>query len=224
MNIEYQYYIIKEPYENDAKKSITIPLITKVRKDKFPFHFGLKNEAEGPFDSLFELKKYSLIFASIKLQKHRDRILKNKNIKEIKDLILTEEDSIFEESFIFALHHIMVGKISKQKVKGIHFLNPENIKIVDIISIDKKTGVYIARIEKLDAITGKWIGKDENTIFFPDNWSINQLFHECYHAFTNKKQVSDNIYKSKTISGVTVKFVIDGEGKILTFYPEIDEE
>ncbi len=201
-------------------------MIVKLRKDKFPYQLRLVdiNEAEGPFDSLFELKKNSYILSSIKLQKHRQRVLKNSNIEEINDHIFHKPGFTYDESFSDAFDHTIVGKISNQKVNGVHFFNPEFIKIIEVISKDEKTGVYSARIAKLNINTGMWIAKDDITNFFPDHWSINQLFHECYYAFINKEQISDRIFKSKTITGIFVKFVINEEGKILTFYPEFSEE
>ncbi len=92
------------------------------------------------------------------------------------------------------------------------------------MSKNEKSGVYSARLAKLNKYTDQWVEKEEVTNYFPDNWSIHQLFHECYFAFNNKIQVSDRIYKSQSISGIIVKFVIDENGKILTFFPELNEE
>jgi len=159
-----------------------------MKKDLFLMNIDMtdKNQGEGPFNSLFELKKKSYIFSSVRSQKHKDRITRNKNIKEIKDLIFTKADSAYEITFIDSLYHTTVGKISKQKVKGVHFYNPEQIKILEKISFDPNTGVYSARIEKLNINTGLWIEKDEITTFFPDNWSIHKLFHECAYAYVMK--------------------------------------
>lgn len=217
---------MKSPADNVSLKASDIPVISKIRKDRFQFLFELtdKNVAEGPFNSIYELKKKSFIFSSVKLDKHRARILKSGNIKEIKDLILTEKETTCDATFMSSLHHCMVGKITKQKVKGVHFLNPDEIRIIEKKSINNITGVYSARIEKLNKETGKWIEKEEITNLFPDNWSIHQLFHECLYAYKNKIQVSRNIYKSNTISGIPIKFVINEHGEILTFYPEIEEK
>ena len=224
MDAEFYYYILKAPIDNSTLRTNDIPIIMRVNKG-FNFQFGLsdKNEAEGPFNSIFELKKKSLIFSSIKLQKHRERILKKKNIKGIKDIILTDAETICDLTFLGALHHTMVGKITKHKVKGVHFFDPKEIRIIEKLSIDKETGVYSARLEKLNINTGEWIEKKEITNFFPDHWSIHQLFHECLYAYNSKDHISENIYKSKTISGIIVKFVIAENGEILTFYPEVSE-
>lgn len=225
MDIEFYYYIIKSPFDNASLKASDIPVISKIRRDKFQFLFELtdKNVAEGPFDSIYELKKKSLIFSAVKLDKHKARILKSGNIKEIKDLILTEKGTTCDTTFMSSLYHTMVGKITKQKVKGVHFFNPDEIRLIEKISINNSTGVYSARIEKLNKDTGEWTEKDEVTNFFPDNWSIHQLFHECLYAYNNKIHVSSNIFKAKTMSGIPIKFIINEHGEILTFYPEIGE-
>ncbi|MBV5312082.1 MAG: EndoU domain-containing protein [Prolixibacteraceae bacterium] len=226
MTIEYYYYIRKQPYNNGTQKKSNIPVVSKIRKDTLPVGFELtnNNEGEGPFDSIFDLKKRSIIFTTVSLQKHRDRILKNKNISEIFDLIVTESGTTCEKTFIDSLHHTMVGKISKQKVTGLHFFDPAKVQIIERININYDTGVYSARVKKLDENTGLWIEKDGITTFFPDNWSVNRLFHECLFAYNNRKHTSGKIYKSKTKSGVTVKFAINEQGKILTVYPILDEE
>ncbi|WP_372937774.1 EndoU domain-containing protein, partial [Seonamhaeicola sp.] len=118
------------------------------------------------------------------------------------------------------LHHTIVGKISRKKVSGVHFYNPENVKINKVIQTNNQ-GVYSAIIEKLHPVTKQWVKKDEVTNFFPKNWSINKLFHECSYAYFNRKHVSGKIYKSSTPSGIQVKFIINNKGKILTFYPII---
>ena len=224
MENEYLYYIAKRPVRNDTLKESPIPAITKVKKGKFSIHVELtdKNQAEGPFTSLFELKRKSHIFSTIKLDKHKQRVLKNKNIREIKDYILTPKGMSYEKAFIAALHHTMVGKITKQEVSGVHFYNPDNTRIIETICEDSN-GVYIAKIEQLNKNTGNWIEKEEETNFFPNHWTVHQLFHECAHSYMNKKHVSGKKYEGKTLSGVLISFFINEQGKILTFYPEIKQ-
>lgn len=221
MEVEYYYYITKNPTNSETLESSKLPEISKLCKNKFSIqpNFTDPKEAEGPFNSIYDLKKKSLIFSAIKLQKHKERVLKSKNIKEITDYILTPADSSYDITFIGALHHTMVGKISKQKVKGVHFFHPDKIKILEKISIEEATGVYYAKIKKLNENTGQWIEKEEITTFFPDNWSIHQLFHECAYAYENKIHDSGNIYYAITPSGVHIKFVMDVNNKIVTFYP-----
>jgi hypothetical protein len=217
---KFQYVILKEPVDSASLTKSTLPVVVKIPRYLIPTGYGLLNinEGEGPYDTKFELKRYSKIFAGIKLQKHKDRILANKNIKVIQEGILSETGTTYEKTFIGALHHTMVGKISKNKVVGAHFFNSNTMKIIKIIHRNE-LGVYSAVIEKLHPNTGVWILKNEITTFFPDNWSAHQLFHECAIAYSNRKHDSGNVYFSKTPSGIEIKFIIDEQGKILTFYP-----
>lgn len=225
MENDFYYYIVNNSIDNNTLRVSKIPIISKIRKNKLPYSVNIfdGNSSEGPFDSLFDLKRRSIIYSNIKLQKHKERVLKSGNIEEIKNFIFTSVDSSYEKTFFGAMYHTMVGKISKRKVKGVHFYNPDEIKIIEKISINKN-GVYSARIEKLNKNTGEWIIKEEITNFFPDEWSTNQLFHECSFAYSNRKNVSGKIYKSKTVGGITVTFIINESGEILTVYPDISVE
>lgn len=223
MESEYYYFIFNGLYDDLTKKDIELPIIRILRKDKFSVKFKCDDikKAEGPFNSLSELKKKSFIFSTVIKQKNRDRISNRYNIKELQGFLPIRGDIKVELTFLNSLNHTIVGKISKQKVKGLHFYNPDEIKITERIAEDIRTGVYSARIEKFDKNTGLWIKKEEITTFFPDNWSIHRLFYECLFAYENKKQDSGNLYSSNTISNVPMKFVINEEGKIITFYPTI---
>jgi ASC-1-like (ASCH) protein len=218
--MEFYYYITKNPINNETLQGGQLPEISKIRKGTFHYKPRNNNISEGPFTSLYELKKNSLIFAEVKLQKHKERILKNKNIIEIVDYVFVPENSSYEKTFMAALHHVTVGKISKQKVKGVHFYNPDRTRIIKKIS-ENKFGVYSAKIEKYDSKKEEWFKKEEISNFFPDKWTIQRLFHECSFAYSNSERITGQIYKSQTISGVTIKFIINNEGKILTFYPEL---
>ena len=220
---EYLFYILRNLYELHPSKK-DLPVIYKLDKSKYDFTIKGADHSviEGPFYSIYELKKNSRILSNVKLQKHKDRILNSKNVKEINELIFTKDDESFEKQFILVFSHIYIGMISNKKVKGVHFYNPENIKILEIID-SNENGVYSARIEKLNKKTGDWIEKDEVTTFFPDSWSVNELFHECYYAYTNRVPDTGNVYKSTTKNGIKVKLIINDENKLLTIYPVLDE-
>ncbi|WP_347173578.1 EndoU domain-containing protein [Polaribacter uvawellassae] len=222
MEQDFKYYILKNPVDNKSLQASELPVVIKISKALFGMDINLndKNEAEGPFVSKFELRRQSTIFSSIRLQKHKDRVLKNKHIKEIKDYVLTTKGNSYEKTFVGALHHTIVGKITRKKVSGVHFYNPDSIKVLKVIQTND-LGVYSAVIEKLHPNTKQWIIKEEITNFFPDNWTINQLFHECASAYSIKKNESGNVYLSETPSGIKIKFIINEDGKIITFYPII---
>lgn len=217
--------ILKAPYDNLSQTTSKLPIISKIRKNKFPVILKFQDKTEeGYFDSLIDLKKKSLIFAGVTKQKDRARILKSKNIREIKDFFLAKKNTCFEKSFFDSFTHITVGKISRQTVKGVHLYNPDRVKIKTLIDMDKKTGVYSAKIEVLHPQTNQWIEKEDITNFFPDNWTVSKVFLECYIAYKNKKIIANKTYLSKTKSGIRVKFIIDETGNILTFYPLLETE
>ncbi len=221
MEEEYYYFIHKHCFKGGSKHSEKLPKIFKVNKSDFPLNTFLsdKNKGEGPFESLFELKKKSLILNDITIQKHRQRILKSSNIISTKDFIYTSEEQSYSIDHINAFAHVTIGKISNSKVKGVHFYDPSTVRILEIMYIDSKTDCYSARIEKLNEQTGQWIEKETASTFFPDDWDINKLFHEFNYAFSKKYLIRGNVYYSITSNKIKVKFIINREEKILTCYP-----
>lgn len=219
---EYYFYIFTNGVDSESLKKSELPQIRKLRKD-FETIPQLINseEGEGPFDSIIDLKKRSVILSKIKLQKHRERVLANKNIKEIKEFIKVPFEKSYELTFIKAFHHINVGKIFKKDVKGVHFFNPDRIKILEILDIDEVTGVYCARISKYDINSDQWIEKKEQTHFFPDDWTLEKLFSELNYAYENKIYQDGSIYLSETRDHIKVKLIIK-ESEILTIYPLLD--
>lgn len=223
-NRDYLYYIVKEPYDSKLQEFRSLPGIFRIQlKPGGDIITRIDpRDGEGPFNSLFDLKMKSFIFRNVKLQKHRDKISKSKNIETLKDGLSTEVGTSFAKSFVDSFSHIIVGKISKSKLSGIHFYDPDKIQIIEKIGINKETGVWSARIRKKNENTGEWIEKKDISNFFPVDWSIARVFKESSFAYQNKIHVSGQVYHAKTISGINVKFIIDQVNKILTFYPEID--
>lgn len=220
---DYYYIIIEAPYDSLTHMNRKLPVISKIRKNKFPILFKFEDRTEeGPFDSLFELKKRSLILAGVTKQKDRQKILRLKNINEITDFFIAQEGTTIEKAFFDSFTHVTIGKITKQKVKGIHFYMPDKVRIIEIIQKDDKTGVYSAKIELLNANTNIWVAKEEITTFFPDEWTVSKTFLECYSAYKTREKISGMTYKAKTQSGIPVRFIIDEKDKILTFYPILE--
>jgi len=220
----YLYYIVKVPYDSKLQDIRSLPGIFKVKITSNGVFMTLTdpNEGEGPFCSLYELKRRSFIFREIKLQKHKDKISKNKNIETLKEGLLTQAGTSFEKAFFDSFTHITVGQISRKKLKGVHFYDPDKIQIVEKIEINKETGVWSAKIKKQNENTGEWIEKEEISNFFPEDWSVARTFWECNFAYENRQYESGKTNSSKTISGIKVKFLIDQENKVITFYPEIN--
>ncbi len=219
---EYYYYIFIDGIDSQYLKKNDLPQICKIRKD-FGIIYQLINEeqGEGPFESIIDLKKRSNIFTRIKLGKHRERVLANKNIKEIKDIIKVPFQETYELTFIKAFQHINVGKIHKKEVKGVHFFNPDRIKILEILNTNEVTGIYSARISKFNHNSNEWIEKKETTNFFPDNWDLEKLFSELNYAYKNKVYNEGNIYLSETTNNIKVKLIIK-DSEIITIYPLLE--
>ena len=105
-----------------------------------------------------------------------------------------------------------------------HFFDPKTTKIIEIVREDVRSGIIEAKIEAYNKPKNKWIKKDRSTTFFPRQWNLEQLFHECDFAFENKVKIEDktNVYQSITISGIKVKIIIDGD-IVRSIYPILDE-
>ncbi len=221
---KYFYYIVRKPYNSESKEFMSLPGIFRILKNPNGLHVTMTEakEGEGPFNSIYELRKTSTIFRQIKLQKHRDKISKSKNIKTVKEDLFTKVGTSFEKTFVDLFSHVIIGKFSRKKLKGIHFYDPDKIKIVERIKINEDTGVWAARIKKQNENTGEWIQKEEISNLFPESWSISQTFIESNYAYENKVFDSGKTYFGKTKSGIKIRFIIDEENKVITFYPEID--
>jgi len=223
MKTNYYYYIHKNARIDNRNNPNNLPVISRICRENNTIYirYTNRNEAEGPFSSIYELEQKSFILSEVKLEKHRKRILKTSNMFEVKDFIKTDCSDTFSLDFMDSFSHITMGKISDKKVKGIHFYNPKIIRILQVLEMDSKTKVYSARISRLNQQTGKWIDKEEITTFFPDEWTIDKLFQEYNYAFRNKVKIKGREYHSRTSEGILVKIVMDN-GKIITFYPIFD--
>lgn len=69
---KYYYYIFIDGIDSQSLKKNDLPQICKIRKD-FGIIYQLINEkqGEGPFKSIIDLKKRSIILSRIKLGKHK---------------------------------------------------------------------------------------------------------------------------------------------------------
>ena len=175
---------------------------------------------DGPYQSLEELKKKSSIFKKLTLSDPQrvQQILENKNIFSVKNMIFTEIDKKVTFDFMKLLDHTIRGKIKSKKMSGIHYFDKDRMKIKQILEKKDKNFVWKAIVYIYDKKNNQHYEKESN--FFPANWSLTQLFHECDHAFLNKiKDTSKrNIYNSQTTSGVPVKIIIE-DNKVKSIYP-----
>ncbi|MDO6739462.1 EndoU domain-containing protein [Wenyingzhuangia sp. 2_MG-2023] len=218
--MEYHYYIIENSYSTNKQG-----LKAGVRIQKIPSHFTIDfKNGNGPFTSLNELKKKSTIYRNIILRntKRAQQICLEKNIQVIKDFVRTNRGSKFNIDFIETIEHCTKGNIKNGEISGIHYYDPEKVRILKIIQENKVTGVLKAEIEFYDLDTNKWYKKRQFTTFFPKKWSLEKLFHECHYAIENKikKNDSRDVYISKTQTGINVEIIIK-KGKLKSIYPLI---
>lgn len=215
----YQYFIEIGSIDSKSLKKSEQPKILKINKDSFNIKV-IGDEMEGPFLSLANLKTESKIYSQIINVKTRQNILNPKNIREIENLILLPFEHSYEPNFIKLFLHAWIGKISKNKISGIHFCNPENTKILKVVDINESTGVYSAIISYFDMKNNVWVEKLNPTNFFPDNWTLQKLFKELDNAYTNKIHSIGSVYIGHTSENIKVKIVIK-EDNALTMYPII---
>ena len=146
-------------------------------------------------------------------------------------MFLFEKEPNLNFTFNF-LQHTLFGEIFNRKVSGIHhknYINSDHIKIEKIVQGPDKNGIYEVLLKKRDyrfdenKNIKEWKEKKEKSTFFPDVWDENILYNECFHAFINKKKVSQNKttikWASHTISGIKVEIFTDKMGKLITIYP-----
>jgi hypothetical protein len=146
--------------------------------------------------------------------------LNEENIKTVKYYILVPKDKAYSMDFFKLIDHSTRGQIKNKNVYGLHFYDPEKIKIIELIGNKNPLGVWAARIEALNPNTNQWIEKKGITTFFPINWTGSQVFLECAYAFEHKEKVADknNIYSSTTLSGIQVEIIIENN-EVKTIYP-----
>lgn len=179
---------------------------------------------EGPFTTIKDLKKRSIIYKHIcKFDpKRAEKICLEKNIVSIPDrpltnMIFTSNDSSYSKEFMSLIHHTIKGKILTEEISGIHFFNNEDLGIINIVKEKDINGVWGCTF-KFKNNSGNKISKVST--FFPIEWNITQLFHECDYAFKNKQssKIGVNRYISHTKSRVPVIIICVNEDP-KTIYP-----
>ena len=220
--MEFKYYIHKDAFINDKQG-----LKPGVRIEKIPAIYTITfNDGEGPFNDLPTLKRKSTIFRNILLRnpKRAQQICLEKNISIIKDFIFTKEHFSVDMNFVNVFEHCIKGQVVNGKVSGVHYYNSDRVKILKVIQQNKSTGVWEAEIEFFDKKTNMWIKKDNPTTFFPQNWTMHQLFHECVYAVNNKQKKADsnNVFTSQTETGIKVE-IISINDEMKSIYPLLNQ-
>jgi hypothetical protein len=213
------YFIHKDIFSNFFPNSITK---TRILESTEEYRTLKLKEGEGPFTSIKQLRKRSIIFKDLAKQssKKTNWILDPKHIVRIEDFILTNPRDSYSKDFIDLLEHTTKGLISQHEVFGVHFFVRKRMRIREIVKSPNSVGVWIARIDLFDSENNRWVSKKDQTSFFPENWTIHQLFHECHYAILNKvkDETRASFYLSKTLSGVNVEIIIKND-KLKSIYP-----
>ncbi|MEL0454591.1 EndoU domain-containing protein [Flavobacteriaceae bacterium SZ-1-7] len=118
--------------------------------------------------------------------------------------------------------HATIGRIKNGDLTGIHFFDPEKVRIIETLEENEKTSVFKAKFEFYDVRTKKWIVKKIPSTFFPKNWNLATLLMECKFAFDRLKaeNLIDGKVKSVTQSKIEVEMIIKN-GKLKSLYPII---
>jgi len=217
--MEYLFYIHDDFVSTEFQHSEGRTRIFAVPIEQYSFVF---KEGEGPFTSIPDLKKKSRIFKEIakRNSKLANQILEEKNIFKVKDFVFLNRNQGYPKEFINLVEHTIKGQIQRKEVYGIHYFDSTCMRIREMIKSENEVGVWMARIDLLDKNKNLWIQKKSETSFFPLRWSIHQLFHECFFAFSTKvkDESKEYTYLSKTESGVTVEIIIK-ENQLKSIYP-----
>lgn len=221
----YYFYIIEGKKSSRFYLRNTPPVIQKINR-KNPHHpkNADRNKSEGPYNTLMELKENSLFFNAIEKPSIKEKICKKENIVEIFDCEAIDKDGSIETPFHEAIRNATINKFESHKSKGIKFYTQDKERVLEVISEDEKTGIYLAQIEKLNKETESWIPKEGYSTFFPDKWSIKILFYECEHAFKNKRHIAGKKFIGKSHKGIQVCFIINDDDQIYSCYPIFDDE
>ena len=210
------YYIENKLVLSDAIDSEPEMKIWYVETDVL-YEFG---GMEGPYSSIEQLKKNSSLFQEFKRTDMRkvQKILDKNNIIEARIGIISDKNKTVTGDFIKLVDHSIRGNIKSKKIFGIHHFDENRMTIKEMINTEDKYMVWEAIVEVTDKEKNK--SYEKKSTFFPRKWSLNQLFHECDHAFLNKIKMvgKDNLFQSFTISGIPVHIIIE-DGKAKSIYP-----
>ena len=218
--MEHFYYVVENGLNTDKQALKVGHIIVKLpRKVSNLFKYG-----DGPYESLLDLKKNSSIYNSLKKSdlKRAQQIIEEKNIVVPVKLMFTPKDTEFENEVVDGFLHAAFGRIKNGNLTGIHFFDPQKIRIIEMIEENPVTKVFKAQFEYFDFKTEKWIQKSTPSTFFPTAWVLSTLIMECKYAFDqiNNGELYDGKYHSFTESKIPIVIIMK-KGKLKSLYPLI---
>jgi hypothetical protein len=219
--MKYLYYIVENSIISDPNDSLK-DLGIRIFAIPFGDVYVEMKDGDGPYQSIRDLKRNSAIFKRLatKNSKYVQKVLDEKNIRVIKGAIWVPKEKSYSKEFIKIIDHTIRGHVKDKNVLGVHFFDGKKMKLRELINPENEKGVWKARIDFFDINNNSWVEKKQITTFFPRNWSIHQLFHECDYAFNNKikDDKSKSKYTSYTISGIKVEIIIYND-EVKSMYP-----
>lgn len=220
--IEYHYYFLDENMHSlDPNDLNAGPRVFKI-KPNIPF--PCNENTDGPYNSSRSLKRNSprwKIYNNLH-HKRAQKICEEKWIAELTNQgIVTTSRKGYPHEFMKSVQHATAGSIKKGVLSGVHFYDPNKIKLLEILGINE-FGVFKARIQFFNHKTKEWIEKPGTSTFFPMSWSLTQLFHEIAYAYFDfvkeKVEGRDKLFRSRTISGIEIR-IVQLEEKVKSIYP-----
>ena len=118
--------------------------------------------------------------------------------------------------------HIFEGEINPSgRAVGFHArpggVDPAGARVSKMLKQPDARGVYEAEIEIGDA-SGRWIGKNGKSSFYPDSWSPAMVKTEVMSAYANRVQGPRGYWTGRSSSGVQITGY-EGPAGIKTAYP-----
>lgn len=212
------YYYIGDTVSN---KPNDLPFGLRIHfiKENPTYHIEWnQDDLEGPFESINQLKKRSKKFKELARTDTRrvNQILEKKNIVTGNRYIMTGPDESCTFDFIRLYSHSMRGEVKNKSLGGVHFYDNGRMKIKSLIKPPDQNRVWEAIVEVQE--NGKWFEKQST--FFPMDWSLTQLFHECKVAVSTMipKDNSPYLHFGRTLTGVPVEIIVK-DGKLKSIYP-----
>tara|TARA_R110001632_G_scaffold148359_3_gene265451 strand:+ start:465 stop:1121 length:657 start_codon:yes stop_codon:yes gene_type:complete len=216
--LEVNYYILPNVYTTEKEGLKPGERIFKIQS-YIIFDF---KKGEGPFSTIDELKKGSTIFKKLQNEngKRAQQIFEEKNICHVRGFAFHEEGHNISKELLKILDHTLKGNIKNNKITGVHYYDPNRVKILKPLKFNKSTQILKAEIAFFNPKTKEWIKKDSPTTLFPISWSEHQLVHECEYALNNmkKKEGTESVFFSKTLSGISVEIIKKGS-EVKSIYP-----
>lgn len=229
MNEDVTYYMLPNIHVDDKSNFSKPYRIVTFPKD-FPFEISKIKSFENfrGYESLKELKKNDknwIKYNEIDSGSARKICDKRFIINSSNKIILFPTNKEFDEVSYKIVKHSLFGELKKE-ITGIHLFSEflyKNITEIKQIGNTDKFGVWKAEINYFSSERNKDYIK--TSTMFPLFWDANQLMLEIYYAYNARQKCESNeeIFHSRTLSGVYVDFVIK-KGILKTVYPIYQED